>query len=79
MVPCSMLNLATVNTSVCQPCLPQVIYGIVIMFTLAGIGVDAQTAGGLFGVGLMTGLALLFSAIPGTGSISSHQRLEEQA
>ncbi|MDV5169380.1 ATP synthase subunit C [Photobacterium rosenbergii] len=41
----------------------QVIYGIVIMFTLAGIGVDAQTAGGLFGVGLMTGLALLFSAI----------------
>ncbi|AJR09299.1 V-type ATP synthase subunit K [Photobacterium gaetbulicola] len=41
----------------------QVIYGIVIMFTLAGIGVDADTAGGLFGVGLMTGLALLFSAI----------------
>ncbi|MBC7001948.1 ATP synthase subunit C [Photobacterium sp. BZF1] len=41
----------------------QVIYGIVIMFTLAGIGVDAETAGGLFGVGLMTGLALLFSAI----------------
>ena len=41
----------------------QVIYGIMIMFTLAGIGVDAETAGGLFGVGLMTGLALLFSAI----------------
>ncbi len=41
----------------------QVIYGIVIMFSLSAIGVDANTAGGLFGIGLMTGLALLFSAI----------------
>ncbi|WP_413111311.1 ATP synthase subunit C [Thaumasiovibrio sp. DFM-14] len=41
----------------------QVIYGIVIMFSLSAIGVDAETAGGLFGIGLMTGLALLFSAI----------------
>nr|WP_086937957.1 ATP synthase subunit C [Thaumasiovibrio occultus] len=41
----------------------QVIYGIVIMFTLSGIGVSEATAGGLFGIGLMTGLALLFSAI----------------
>ncbi|MGF1737124.1 ATP synthase subunit C [Photobacterium satsumensis] len=41
----------------------QVIYGIVIMFSLSAIGVNAETAGGLFGVGLMTGFALLFSAI----------------
>ncbi|MGR5062586.1 ATP synthase subunit C [Photobacterium sp. DNB22_13_2] len=41
----------------------QVIYGIVIMFSLSAIGVSAETAGGLFGVGLMTGFALLFSAI----------------
>ncbi|MCQ1057741.1 ATP synthase subunit C [Photobacterium sp. DNB23_23_1] len=41
----------------------QVIYGIVIMFSLSAIGVNAETAGGLFGVGLMTGFALLFSAV----------------
>ncbi|MGF1679910.1 ATP synthase subunit C [Photobacterium makurazakiensis] len=41
----------------------QVIYGIVIMFSLSAIGVSPETAGGLFGIGLMTGLALLFSAV----------------
>ncbi|WP_026973361.1 ATP synthase subunit C [Aliagarivorans marinus] len=41
----------------------QVIYGIVIMFTLMGVGVDESTAGALFGIGLLTGVALLYSAM----------------
>ena len=41
----------------------QVIYGIVIMFTLSGIGVSMSTSGGLFGIGLLTGVALMYSAI----------------
>ncbi len=41
----------------------QVIYGIVIMFTLSGLGVSMQTSGGLFGIGLLTGIALMYSAI----------------
>lgn len=41
----------------------QVIYGIVIMFTLSGIGVSLQSASGLFGIGLLTGIALMYSAI----------------
>ncbi len=41
----------------------QVIYGIVIMFTLSGIGVSMEAAGGLFGIGLLTGIALMYSAI----------------
>ena len=40
----------------------QVIYGIVIMFTLSGIGVTLATAPGLFGIGLLTGVALMYSA-----------------
>jgi V/A-type H+-transporting ATPase subunit K len=40
----------------------QVIYGIVIMFTL-NREVTPQVAGGLFGIGLLTGLALLFAAV----------------
>ena len=41
----------------------QVIYGIVIMFTLSGIGVTMNSGPGLFGVGLLTGFALMYSAI----------------
>lgn len=41
----------------------QVIYGIVIMFTLSGIGVTAASAPGLFGIGLLTGIALMYSAV----------------
>ena len=41
----------------------QVIYGIVIMFTLSGLGVSAATSAGLFGIGLLTGIALMYSAI----------------
>ena len=40
----------------------QVIYGIVIMFTLQR-EVTAANAGALFGIGIMAGLALLFSAV----------------
>ncbi len=41
----------------------QVIYGIVIMFTLSALGVSLETSGGLFGIGLLTGIALMYSAI----------------
>jgi len=50
----------------------QIIYGIVVMFTLQGvvtteggstIAIPAETAGGLFSLGLLSGLALLFSAM----------------
>ncbi|MGI9282769.1 MAG: ATP synthase subunit C [Endozoicomonas sp.] len=41
----------------------QVIYGIVIMFTLSGIGVSINSAPGLLGIGLLTGIALMYSAI----------------
>lgn len=41
----------------------QVIYGIVIMFTLSGIGVSLASGPGLFGIGLLTGIALMYSAI----------------
>lgn len=40
----------------------QVIYGIVVMFTL-NRPLDATSAAGTFGIGLLAGLALLFSAI----------------
>lgn len=40
----------------------QVIYGIVIMFTLQR-EVTAANAGALFGIGIMAGLALLYSAV----------------
>ncbi len=40
----------------------QVIYGIVVMFTL-NRGVTADSAAGLFAVGVLAGLALMFSAI----------------
>jgi len=40
----------------------QVIYGIVVMFTLQR-EVTATNAGALFGIGIMAGLALLYSAI----------------
>jgi V/A-type H+-transporting ATPase subunit K len=39
-----------------------VIYGIVIMFTLDR-QVDVANAGGLFGVGLLSGIALMYCAI----------------
>lgn len=39
-----------------------VIYGIVVMFTL-NRPVDAQSSGGLFSVGVLAGLALLFTAV----------------
>ncbi|MDP0590095.1 MAG: ATP synthase subunit C [Candidatus Endonucleobacter bathymodioli] len=41
----------------------QVIYGIVIMFTLRGIGVTETSSPGLFAVGLLTGISLMYSAI----------------
>ena len=41
----------------------QVIYGIVIMFTLSGLGVTMSSSAGLFGIGLLTGIALMYSAI----------------
>lgn len=41
----------------------QMIYGIVVMFTLNSIPVDAERAPGLFTIGLLCGLALMFSAI----------------
>ena len=41
----------------------QVIYGIVIMFTLSAIGVTLTSAPGLFGIGLLTGIALMYSAV----------------
>jgi len=40
----------------------QVIYGIVVMFTL-NRPVEAASAPGLFGIGVLAGLALLFSAV----------------
>lgn len=40
----------------------QVVYGIVVMFTLQR-AVTMESAGGLAGVGALTGLALMFSAI----------------
>jgi V/A-type H+-transporting ATPase subunit K len=40
----------------------QVIYGIVVMFTL-NRPVEATAAPGLFGIGVLAGLALLFSAV----------------
>ena len=39
-----------------------VIYGIVIMFTLNRV-VTAENAGGLFGIGLLAGIALLYCGI----------------
>lgn len=41
----------------------QSIYGIIVSLTLGGLGVNAQTAGTLFGIGVLTGIALLISAI----------------
>ena len=41
----------------------QVIYGIVIMFTLSAIGVTGNSAPALFGIGLLTGIALMYSAV----------------
>lgn len=40
----------------------QIIYGIVVMFTL-NREVTPEVAGALFGIGIMSGLALMFSAI----------------
>ena len=40
----------------------QIIYGIVIMFTL-NRQVTPETAAGLFGVGILSGIALMYSAI----------------
>ena len=40
----------------------QVVYGIVVMFTLQR-EITAETAPALFGIGMMAGLALMFSAI----------------
>jgi V/A-type H+-transporting ATPase subunit K len=40
----------------------QVIYGIVVMFTLQR-DITPQTAPALFGIGILAGLALMFSAI----------------
>jgi V/A-type H+/Na+-transporting ATPase subunit K len=42
--------------------LSQVIYGIVVMFTL-NRAVTPENAGALFGIGILAGLALMFSAI----------------
>ncbi|MGK7911523.1 MAG: ATP synthase subunit C [Synechococcus sp.] len=41
----------------------QVIYGIVVMFTLLGQTVTEQTAVGMFGIGVGAGLALMVNAI----------------
>ena len=41
----------------------QVIYGIVIMFTLQRDPLTPQAAAGAFGVGLLSGLALIYSSI----------------
>ena len=58
----------------------QVIYGIVIMFTLSGLGVTMATAPGLFGIGLLTGIALMYSAIlSGSGCSGCDQRFQKQA
>jgi V/A-type H+-transporting ATPase subunit K len=40
----------------------QVIYGIVVMFTL-NRAITPENAGALFGIGILAGLALMFSAI----------------
>lgn len=40
----------------------QIIYGIVVMFTL-NRDVTPEVAGALFGIGIMAGIALMFSAI----------------
>jgi len=40
----------------------QIIYGIVVMFTL-NREVTPEVAGALFGIGIMAGIALMFSAI----------------
>lgn len=40
----------------------QAIFGIVIMFTL-NRAVTPQVAGGLFGIGMLTGIALMLSAV----------------
>ena len=41
----------------------QTIYGIVVMFTLNGIGVTTLSAPGLLSVGVLCGVALLMSAV----------------
>jgi V/A-type H+-transporting ATPase subunit K len=41
----------------------QIIYGIVVMFTLNGHIVETESAPGLFAIGFLCGLTLLFSAI----------------
>lgn len=41
----------------------QSIYGIIVSLTLGGLGVSAETAGALFGIGVLTGIALLISAV----------------
>jgi V/A-type H+-transporting ATPase subunit K len=41
----------------------QVIYGIVIMFTLQRDPLTPEAAAGAFGVGLLSGLALLYSSV----------------
>lgn len=40
----------------------QTIYGLVVMFTLAGRGVTVETAPGVFAIGVLSGVALLASA-----------------
>ena len=41
----------------------QIIYGIVVMFTLNGHVVESASAPGLFAIGVLCGLTLMFSAI----------------
>jgi len=41
----------------------QMIYGIVVMFTLNGHTVETLSAPGLFAIGVLCGLALMFSAM----------------
>jgi len=41
----------------------QTIYGIVVMYTLNGIGVGVESAPGLLAIGVLCGLALMASAI----------------
>lgn len=55
-----------------------VIYGIVIMFTL-NRAVSIENAGGLFGVGLLAGLALLYCGIwQGRAVASAIQAIKEK-
>ncbi len=57
----------------------QVIYGIVVMFTL-NRPVTAETGGALFGIGILAGLALMVSAIrQGQCLRLGHQRGQGQA